>query len=44
MHGKLRTKQTPVLFGKYLRNESSDLHEILCGDQLLTCELKFQIS
>ena len=33
----------PVLFCKYLRNESSDLHEILYGGQLLCCELKFQI-
>ena len=31
----------PVLFCKYLRNKSSDLHEILCGGQLLSCELKF---
>ena len=28
----------PVLFCKYLRNESSDLHEILSGGQLLSCE------
>ena len=26
------------LFRKYLRNESLDLHEILCGGQLLSCE------
>ena len=44
IHWKLRSKQTPVLFCKYLRMESSDLHEILCGGQLLTFELKFQIS
>ena len=44
MHWKLRIKQTPVLFCKYLRNESLDLHEILCGGQILSCELKFQIS
>ena len=25
---------------KYLRNERSDLHQILYGDQLLFCELK----
>ena len=31
-------KQTPVLFCKYLRNESSDLHEILYGGQILSCE------
>ena len=29
----------PVLFCKYFRNKSSDLHEILCGGQLLSCEL-----
>ena len=34
----------PVLFCKYLRNKSLDLHEILYGGQLLSCELKFQIS
>ena len=34
----------PVLFCKYLRNESSDLYEILCGGQFLSCELKFEIS
>ena len=28
-------EKTPVLFCKYLRNESSDLHEILCGGQYL---------
>ena len=32
----------PVLFCKYLRNESLDLHEILYGGQLLSCELKFK--
>ena len=26
---------------KYLANESSDLHEILCGGQLLSWELNF---
>ena len=41
---KSRIKQTSVLFCKYLANESLDLHEILCGGQLLSCELKFQIS
>ena len=30
----------PVLFCKYLCNKSSDLYEILCGGQLLSCELK----
>ena len=32
-------KQMPVLFCKYLRNESLDLHEILFDGQLLSCEL-----
>ena len=31
------------MFCKYLHNESSDLHEILCGKQLLSCGLTFQI-
>ena len=30
-----------ILFCKYLRKGSSDLYEILCGGQLLSCELKF---
>ena len=30
-------KQMSVLFCKYLANESSDHHEILCGGQLLSC-------
>ena len=34
----------PVLFCKYLRNESLDLHEILYGGELLSFELKFEIS
>ena len=29
-----------ILKVKYLRNKSSDLHEILRGGQLLSCELK----
>ena len=33
-----------VVFCKYLHNQSSNLYEILCGGQLLSCELKFQIS
>ena len=41
---KCRIKQTPVLFCKYLPNESLDLHEILLGGQLLSCRLLFQIS
>ena len=32
-----------VLFCKYLHNESLDIHEILCGGQLLPCELTVQI-
>ena len=43
MNWKLRIKQTPVLFCKYLRNESLDLHEILCGGQILSFEIEFQI-
>ena len=39
-----RIKQTSVLFCKYLTNESSDPHEILCGCHLPSCELYFQIS
>ena len=44
IHWKLTIKQTPELFCKYLRNESSDLHEILYGGQILSWELKFKIS
>ena len=33
---KINDKQTAELFCKYLRNESSDLHEILCGGQSLS--------
>ena len=29
---------------EYLRNKSLDLHKILCGSQLLSCEFKFRIS
>ena len=39
---KLRIKQTQVLFCKYLRNESSDLHEISYGGQLLSLSLSFK--
>ena len=42
IHRKSRIRQTTVLFCKYLANESSDLHEILCGGQLLSCDLKFK--
>ena len=41
MHWKLRIKPTPVLFCKYLRNKSSDLHEILCGVQILQVVLEW---
>ena len=44
IHWILRIKQTSVLFCNYLHNESSDLHEILCGSQLLTSEPKSKIS
>ena len=40
-HWKLSIKQTPVLFGQYLPNQNSDLHEILCGGQFQSCEPKF---
>ena len=32
------------MFWKYLRDESSDLHEILCGGHLLSCDHMYQIS
>ena len=32
-----------ILFCRYLRNESSDLHKIWHSGQLLSCELKFKI-
>ena len=32
-----------ILFCRYLRNESSNLHKIWYGGQLLSCELKFKI-
>ena len=41
---KIKVFRKLILFCKYLRNGSSDLYEILCGSQLLSCELKFQIS
>ena len=40
----LHKRQYLVLFCKYLRNKSSDLYEILCSGQLLSCELMFEIS
>ena len=41
---KIKVFIKSILFCKYLRNGSSDLYEILCGGQFLSCELKFQIS
>ena len=41
---KIRVFIKSILFCKYLHNRSLDLYEILCGGQLLSCELKFQIS
>ena len=40
---KIKVFIKSISFCKYLRNGSSDLYEILCGGQLLSCELKFQI-
>ena len=40
---KIKVFGESILFCKYLRNESSDLHEILYGGQLLSCELMFWI-
>ena len=42
MHWKLRIKQTPVLFCKYLCNERLNLYENLWGGQYLSCKLKFK--
>ena len=41
---KIKVFRKSILFCKYLRNDSSDLYEILCGSQSLSCKLKFQIS
>ena len=41
---KIKVLIKSILFCKYLRNGSSDLYEILCGGQLLSCEPMFQIS
>ena len=41
---KIKVFRKSILFCKYLRNESLDLYEILCGGQYLSYELKFQIS
>ena len=41
---KIKVFGKSILFRKYLHKESSDLHENFYGGQLLSCELKFQIS
>ena len=41
---KIKVFRKLILFCKYLRNESSDLYEILCGGPFISCESKFQIS
>ena len=38
---KIKVFRKSILFCKYLQNESLKLCEILYGDQLLSCELKF---
>ena len=38
---KIKVFGKSILFCKYLRNESLDLHENFYGGQLLSCELKF---
>ena len=40
---KINYQKNPELFCKYLHNESLDLHEILCGNKLVSCGLTFQI-
>ena len=37
---KIKVFGKSILFCKYLRNKSLDLHEIFFGGQLLSCELK----
>ena len=43
MENTLKIKEfiKSIMFCTYLRNGGSDLYEILCGGQLLSCELKF---
>ena len=41
---KVKVFRKSILVCKYLRNESSDLYEILCGGKYLSCELKFKMS
>ena len=40
---KIKVIGKSILFCRYLRNKSSDLHEIWYGGQLLSCELNFKI-
>ena len=44
IHRKLRVELMSVLFCKYLRNQSSDLYEILHGGQSLSWKLTFKTS
>ena len=44
IHWKLRSKQRPVLFCKFLHKKRLDLCEIIFGGQLLSCLLKFKVS
>ena len=41
---KINVFEKSILFCKYLHNGSSDPYEILYGGQLISCELKYQIS
>ena len=41
---KINVFEKSILFRKYLHNGSSDPYEILYGGQLISCELKYQIS
>ena len=41
---KIKVFRKSILFCKYHRNGNSDLYEILCGGNLVSFELKFQIS
>ena len=41
---KIKVIRKSILVCKYFLNGGSDLYEILCGGQLLSCELKFKIS
>ena len=35
---KINDYRNSILFCQYLRNENLDLHDILCGSLLLSCE------